>query len=296
MENKSLDNALKEALAPSVQAKETLDQAILEKLQVSSGEGRNGDNLKIVGGRNSKIGGNSGKWNVRSALPKAAAIVLAIAVAGAGTVYAAGKLLDKAVVTTHGISVGNEEYIDDDALAQPWESVEVENKGEESPGPDDKWSRKRSVLASGRYLSEYYYYDKYFDAIEDTRFESLFREIPGVEQSVCYSTTDLLDDTMEYAIDAIFEYESGIISTYQSVMEGNVASDAAYGIVMKQTGNVRTYVSKSGMEFSLVDDLAAEEGGLTTIVMISYDNIRGYVGFRGLTEEQIQQVLDMVDL
>ena len=298
MENKAFDEALKNALTPSARPRESVDQTILEKLQFES--------LVMGGGEESvqalKDGEEKGhehhgrmarvhKW---SALPKAAAIVLVIAVLGAGSVYAAGKIMDKINVLNHGISVGNQEYVKDEDLAQPWESVSVENKGEEAPGPDDKWAKKRSELVSGRYLNVFYHYDKYEDAVADSRFESLFREIPGEEQSVIYCTIDMGDGTMEYSIDAIFEYETGIVSTYQSVMEGNVASDAAYSIVMKQTGNARTYVSASGTEFSLVDDLAAGEDGLSTIVLISYDNIRGYIGFRGLSEEQIHRVLDLV--
>ena len=169
----------------------------------------------------------------------------------------------------------------------------MESKGAEEPGPDDKWTKKRSELVSGLYFNEYYEYEKYEDAVADSRFESLFTEIPGEEQSVIYCVSDG-GEVVTYSIDSIFEYESGIVSACQSVMEGNVAEDAAYSIVMKQTGNARTYVSKSGLEFSLVDDLGAGADGLSTIVMISYDNVRGYVGFRGLTEEQIQAVLDLV--
>lgn len=275
MENKEFDATLRQSLRPMDQPAESLDQAILEKLQALPAE-------RNVGKRNA--------WNV---LPKVAAVVLAVAVLGTGTVFAAGKIFDKINVLNHGISVGNQDYVNDEDLAAPWESASVEEKGEEAPGPDDKWTRKRSELVSGIYHNDFYYYDKYEDAIADSRFESLFTEIPGEEQSVVYCVTDG-GDIMEYSIDSIFEYESGIVSASQSVMEGNVAEDASYSIIMKQTGNARTYISKSGLEFSLVDDLGAGEDGLSTIVMIAYDNIRGYIGFRGLTEEQIQQVLDLV--
>lgn len=280
MENKEFDAVLRQSLKPANQASESLDQAILEKLPTSSAEGSFG-------------AGSFRRRSARSFLPKAAAVVLAIAVIGTGTVYAAGKLLDKINVLDHGISVGNQEYVSDEDLSTSWESVSVEDKGVEAPGPDDKWTKKRSELVSGQYFNEFYEYEKYADAVTDSRFESLFTEIPGTEQSVIYCVSDG-GDVVTYSIDAIFEYESGVVSTYQSVMEGNVAEDAAYSIVMKQTGNVRTYVSASGLEFSLVDDLGAGAEGLSTIVLISYDNVRGYVGFRGLTEEQIRRVLDMV--
>ena len=294
MENRAFDEALKDALTPSARPEESVDQAILEKLLGGNGVRKDGEVRDQERHGRHEPHGRKARISTWGALPKAAAIILVVAVLGAGSVYAAGKILDKISVLNHGISVGNQEYVRDEDLAQPWESVSVESKGEEAPGPDDKWSKKRSELVSGRYLNVFYHYDKYVDAVADSRFESLFREIPGEEQSVIYCTIDMGDGTMEYCIDAIFEYEKGIVSTYQSIMEGNVASDAAYSIVMKQTGNARTYVSPSGTEFSLVDDLAAGEDGLSTIVMISYDDIRGYIGFRGLTEEQIHQVLDLV--
>ena len=63
-----------------------------------------------------------------------------------------------------------------------------------------------------------------------------------------------------------------------------------------ETDNVRTYTSKSGTEFTLVDYAWEEWGYVYTIVLISYDNVKDTITFDGLSEQEIQEVLDMIDL
>ena len=161
MENRAFDEALRDALMPSARPGESVDQAILEKLTGANGVKKAGEarDQKCQGSH--ELHGRKARISTWGALPKAAAIVLVIAVLGAGSVYAAGKIMDKITVLNHGISVGNQEYVKDEDLAQPWENVSVESKGEEAPGPDDKWTKKRSELVSGRYLNVFYHYDKF---------------------------------------------------------------------------------------------------------------------------------------
>ncbi len=279
MENKKFEGLLKDSLTAGIKPDAALDQAILEKF--ASGEAL---------GAKSKIR----KFSAGRFIPKAAAILLAFFVAGIGTTYAAGKIIEQMRITEHGISVGNENYISDEALAQPLESVSVENKGEEQGGPDDKWTHKKVEVVSGIYEHTYYYYPDYLTAVSDTRFQSIFSVIPGEEQSVSYCVFNLGNDTWEYSLDSIFDYQEGRISVHQFVMEGNVAKDAAFSIAMQKTGNVRTYVNSQGAEYTLVDDIgyAEKNGESCTIVMLSCKEFQGDVAFYGLSEEHIQGVLD----
>lgn len=277
MENKEFEGLLKSSLTPSIPANPRVDQAILEKWE-------NGGKEK----------GAVSQWKPRHFLPKAAAVVVAVAIAGVGTTYAAERIIDKIfgkiMVTEHGVSVGNELYVYDEELAKPAEDVTTESLGEETPGPGDKWLKKTQEVVSGRYHHTRYWYPDYLTAISDTRFESVFGKIPGKEQSVIYCYSDLGNDTWEYSINAIFDYKEGSVYVYQSVMEGNVAEDAAFSIQMSKTGNVRTYASKSGVEYALVDDLGSET--VTTYVMLDCEDFQGYVSFQKLSEEEIHEVLD----
>ena len=139
MENKEFEGLLKSSLTPSIPANPRVDQAILEKWEKNGGKAK----------------GAVRQWKPRHFLPKAAAVVVAIAIAGVGTTYAAERIIDKIfgkiAVTEHGVSVGNELYVYDEELAKPAEDVTTESLGEETPGPGDKWIHKRVELVSGRY-------------------------------------------------------------------------------------------------------------------------------------------------
>jgi len=228
-------------------------------------------------------------------LPKAAAIVLAILVIGTGTVYAAGYIYNKIIVTDHGVSIGNEEYIIDEELAKPVEYAPVEEVATQEPGEGDQWLSMKKEKVSGQFFNTYYTYPDYQTAIGDTRFESLFSELPGKKQgvfdSVIYSITEEDGDVISYSLDACFDLEDKIFCTHQMMADEGFTEDDAFGVSMQQTGNVRTYLSGSGTEFTLVDDLERVQ---YTIVLISREKDLGYLSFQGFSEEEIHHILDAV--
>ena len=140
MENRELDAMLKQSLQPAIQAEESLDRAILERLADPSDAGGDGIGNDQAGngmtGKDMTGKGIKGRAFQRN-LPKAAAIVLAILVIGTGTVYAAGYIYNKIIVTDHGVSIGNEEYIIDEELAKPVEYAPVEEVATQEPGEGD---------------------------------------------------------------------------------------------------------------------------------------------------------------
>ncbi|MBE5861921.1 MAG: hypothetical protein E7295_03615 [Lachnospiraceae bacterium] len=295
MENRELDAMLKQSLQPAIQAEESLDRAILERLADPSDAGGDGiGNDQAGNGMTGK--GIKGRAFQRN-LPKAAAIVLAILVIGTGTVYAAGYIYNKIIVTDHGVSIGNEEYIIDEELAKPVEYAPVEEVATQEPGEGDQWLSMKKEKVSGQFFNTYYTYPDYQTAIGDTRFESLFTELPGKEQgvfdSVIYSITEEDGDVISYSLDACFDLEDKIFCTHQMMADEGFTEDDAFGVSMQQTGNVRTYLSGSGTEFTLVDDLEREQ---YTIVLIFREKDLGYLSFQGFSEEEIHHILDLVKL
>ncbi|MBR6151437.1 MAG: hypothetical protein IKQ25_09160 [Lachnospiraceae bacterium] len=300
MENRELDAMLKQSLQPAIQAEESLDRAILERLADPSDAGGDGIGNDQAGngmtGKDMTGKGIKGRAFQRN-LPKAAAIVLAILVIGTGTVYAAGYIYNKIIVTDHGVSIGNEEYIIDEELAKPVEYAPVEEVATQEPGEGDQWLSMKKEKVSGQFFNTYYTYPDYQTAIGDTRFESLFSELPGKKQgvfdSVIYSITEEDGDVISYSLDACFDLEDKIFCTHQMMADEGFTEDDAFGVSMQQTGNVRTYLSGSGTEFTLVDDLERVQ---YTIVLISREKDLGYLSFQGFSEEEIHHILDLVKL
>ncbi|MBQ9491082.1 MAG: hypothetical protein IJU80_14260 [Lachnospiraceae bacterium] len=300
MENRELDAMLKQSLQPAIQAEESLDRAILERLADPSDAGGDGIGNDQAGngmtGKDMTGKGIKGRAFQRN-LPKAAAIVLAILVIGTGTVYAAGYIYNKIIVTDHGVSIGNEEYIIDEELAKPVEYAPVEEVATQEPGEGDQWLSMKKEKVSGQFFNTYYTYPDYQTAIGDTRFESLFSELPGKKQgvfdSVIYSITEEDGDVISYSLDACFDLEDKIFCTHQMMADEGFTEDDAFGVSMQQTGNVRTYLSGSGTEFTLVDDLEREQ---YTIVLIFREKDLGYLSFQGFSEEEIHHILDLVKL
>lgn len=298
MENRELDAMLKQSLQPAIQAEESLDRAILERLADPSDAGGDGIGNDQAGngmtGKDMTGKGIKGRAFQRN-LPKAAAIVLAILVIGTGTVYAAGYIYNKIIVTDHGVSIGNEEYIIDEELAKPVEYAPVEEVATQEPGEGDQWLSMKKEKVSGQFFNTYYTYPDYQTAIGDTRFESLFSELPGKKQgvfdSVIYSITEEDGDVISYSLDACFDLEDKIFCTHQMMADEGFTEDDAFGVSMQQTGNVRTYLSGSGTEFTLVDDLEREQ---YTIVLIFREKDLGYLSFQGFSEEEIHHILDAV--
>lgn len=298
MNEKEFEGLLYRTLKPDIEPCEELNQAILEKAVkgfASNTSNQNKNGLEKQGGSRKNRGRTVGTF------AKVAAAVIIFFAVGAGTVYAANIILDKVFVTDHGAYVGNEEYMDDsaftEALSEDPEDVDVKDTGHENPGPNDKWLSKDTKLVSGLYENVSYTYGDFKTAVEDTGFPAAFKELPGEADSVIYTTINLGDDTMEYEMDTIFNYGEGKVALNQSYIEGNVAPDAAFGVATGETENERIYSNSSGAEFTLIDsrkETSEGEEEKTTYVVVSYNNVQGYLSFNGLSEDEIHQILDKV--
>ena len=290
----NIDRLLKKSLEADYKPDERLDEELLYYFQ--NDKRKNEDDIKV------NIRMHKLKKDVKRAAfirmaQSAAAAILVFIILGSGTAYAVNAIMEKARVTEHGMSVGNEEYLSDEDLAEPLDDVNVDVIGEEEPGPDDKWISKRTEVVSGTYQNVYYTYQDYTTMIEDTPFESVFKEIPGEESSSEYVITDLDEVTREYSMGTIFNVGDGEVYLNLDYVEGNVAEDAAFGISLGSTSNEREYVTGSGINFTLADsvkDTGEGEEAVTT-TLISYKKYRGSIQFIGLDEEEIYNVLENVD-
>ena len=301
MEDRELDMMLTKALKPSYSPDNALNKALVEKLRSKDSDGHSGGNGTDGGNTSTKRRGGVHF----TGLVKAAVIAFAILSVGTVGVYAAGFLLKKTEVYDHGISVGNQEYVDDKDFTEPWEEVPETRDETVQGGTNDKWDKKEVVITGGAYKNTYYYYPDYNSAIEDTRIDSLFTELVGEAESVCYVETEEIADESDtkiryasYELDCLFDLNGKKFSTAQIKSEG-VADDAAFLIPINKTTNERTYTSGLGIEFTLVDDAegtvnGGSESGLRTYVLISYDDENNYIVFENMTDEEIHQVLDAV--
>lgn len=290
----NIDRLLKKSLEADYKPDERLDEELLYYFQ---NDKRKNEDDKKVNIRMHKLKKDAKRAAFIRMAQSAAAAILVFIILGSGTAYAVNAIMEKARVTEHGMSVGNEEYLSDEDLAEPLDDVNVDVIGEEEPGPDDKWISKRTEVVSGTYQNVYYTYQDYTTMIEDTPFESVFKEIPGEESSSEYVITDLDEVTREYSMGTIFNVGDGEVYLNLDYIEGNVAEDAAFGISLGSTSNEREYVTGSGINFTLADsvkDTGEGEEAVTT-TLISYKKYRGSIQFIGLDEEEIYNVLENVD-
>lgn len=290
----NIDGLLKNALGANYKPDERLDKELISYMQDKE---RKTEADKIVNLRMLKLKKGAKRAAIRHMVQTVAAAIIIFVILGSGTAYAVNAIMEKVRVTEHGISVGNEEYISDEALAEPFGDVDVDIIGEEEPGPDDKWISKRTEVVSGTYQNVYYSYQDYTTLIEDTPFESIFKEIPGEEGYSEYVITDLDEETKEYSLGTSMSVGEGEIYFNLDYIEGNVAEDAAYGISLGSTSNEREYVTASGINFTLVDSMKENDGSEETVTttLISYNKYRGSIQFIGLTEEEIHSVLESID-
>lgn len=290
------DILLKQSLTPDDQPEESLNQAILERLETED-----------VSQKIERLE-HSNKWRRRIMLSKVAAIISIILVVGTGTVYAAGRMLNQVYIYKHGISnfpeaaefLDNPSYDEGRIMDYPGEIISME-----AGGPDDKWlskiAYKATLIDSGTYVGTHtkYAYIDYMTAVSDKEIRCIFQTIPGEAYQAFYDEWEHEERedafTKMDSLSAKFRYKNGWVKVTHQF--GNPHYLAVFGNGSMR--NERKYTSKSGIEYTLVDwgstDMT-DMSFVTTIVLISFDNESIEITFDGLSEQEIQEVLDMIDL
>ena len=273
-----LDSVLTQALRPAFAPSPELNRQLL------SGE--------------AKMDGSRQKAAIKKMymIPKVAAVVLAVLCVGGAGVYAATQLLKKPVVTDHSISVGNTEYIDDAAIANTEEPVTTNQISYEEGTADTLWTSKKVTEVNG-YVTTAYSYDSYAKAQQDAGIGTKFTTeyLPESEDGIIYRVTEN-EGFRESELSANLKYQEGSFTVLQSRSEEGFAEDYAFSVKLQNTSNERDYSTKEGVTYHLVDEtISGEEGEeVHTYVMIATDTYEGFLCFRGLSEEQIHEVLDTV--
>ncbi len=265
----NMDKLLENALTPEFEPSAELNASILEQAEKKRT-------------KNSFV----------SQISKAAAILLAVGCIAPVGVYATSYLVNNILVTEHGISVGQTEYVDDAQLAQPWEEVKTEEVSSVQGGPNDKWSEKK-VEKVGSATNTYYTYETYETALEESGLDNWFNTVHTGDGYVTYVCTEDADFEM-YEIDAYFypdEEHEKVFSISESKYPG--MDEGTHSLAIQKTGNKRTYTAASGKEYVLVDEMAGDQKG-TTYVVIAYGEYFGHLSFSNMSEEEIHQILDTV--
>lgn len=293
MEKKELDSLLKQSLTPDKLADAGLDAAILERLEDSS----------FANQRQEKR--QARQWS-KGLVAKVAAIVLAVLALGAGTTYAAGRILGNVVIRETRLAVGDhaETWVArEQSIPLPEELPDIEVVEKVTGGAGDQWVEREEIQVDGSHTCNYTYLD-YQTAVSDVGFPNVFTTILGTQESVTYQT-------VAYSIPGWESFQGGDmlylccnygLGSYQLEQMPRAGEDpesagiCGFSVPMTHSGNVRSYVSANGTEFTLVDDLVQGSVLQKTVVMIDCEKMIGSVTFHGLTEEEIHQVLDTLDL
>ncbi len=273
-EDRELDRMLSEALKPKLKPSAGLNEGIL------SGEAATDPERQKRGIR---------KWYL---LPKTAVAAAAIVLIGSAGVYAATQLLKDPVVTEHTVSVGNTEYVNDDAIMATETPATVETISTEKGNASTKWQTKKVEKVNG-YTNTWLTYADYAEAAEDAGLPRWLGENYKAESPVTFVETKG-KGYHSRELHAEFRIHEGTALLITSLADEGVAEDAAYSIQMGHPTNERTYTTKAGIQFRLVDDMVGEGQPITTYVMIAYDRYTGYLAFTGLSEKEIHQVLEDV--
>ena len=206
-----------------------------------------------------------------SLIPKIIAAAAGVLIVGSLSVYAGTRIYKKVFVTDHAISVGNTEYVIDEAIA----TMDITEP--QSPG----------------YNTVHQEYDTYAEAMEATGLGYHFRAEFEVKYKV-YTSVTTGPDIVLSDLNTTFLYSDGEFDVHYSVAEGNIAEDAAYSVRLENTSNRRDYVTTYGAEFSLVDETV--DGKTKTYVLVCYDDVEGYLAFYNLSDNEIYEVLESLEI
>ena len=265
------DKLLRDALKPDIQPDEKLNEEIL-------------NGKRIVEMKPRRFFGAT-----------AAAVILVLILCPIG-VYAASKALGhKTNVKEKSISVGNSDFVPDDdkmaEIATPDNAVKSDTVATEEGTEDTLWLKKEVIQLSNSVKNTRYYYDSFEKAVEDAKFDKIFR----TEYTLSYYATCTIVDmgvnyVPEYHLSAGFDYKDSFFTITLEKRTSNTASDVAYTVPMQNTGNQRTYENSSGLAFDLVDE--HKDGKTYTYSIIYNDGYLGYLCFENMSDETIHEVLD----
>ncbi len=268
----NIDVLLENAYIPEYEPSEELNMAILAKARANEKRRKNRFMMQ---------------------LPKVAAVVLALGLATPVAVYGTNYLINNVIVTEHGISVGEAECVDDEEFTKTWEEAEIEVISDEQGDSEDKWIRKEVKQIEKTITNTYYTYENYSDALAASGMDNWLSEEYEDDNYVTYVHSEA-SDWEEHEIGVFFYFGEKQFNMSQMRRLGVDHTKGSHSLVLQNTSNKRTYTSKNGYEFVLVDEKTDQK--TETFVLISYGEYFGYLAFPDFTDDEIHQILDTVVL
>lgn len=175
------------------------------------------------------------------------------------------------------------------------------------------WLDKTVETYSDKETVTKYHFSDYANAIRFFEIDSCFTELPGVVQSVeasYWSHSDFIGSQEGYSeqIDLIvttiksdYQMNGGTYSLSEYYIVGPVADNAFIARNLYEPQNERSYVNQNGILLTLVDGYEEEKENrivdeMVTKVLLSHEHYMGAITFCGMSETDIQQVLDSFNI
>lgn len=294
MQNK-MDKLIKESLMPMYEPDNKLNQSILCSVK------RRRKNNMI---RMKKI-------------PFAAAVAVCVLCIGSGTVYAAVQLLRGTTAFEYGISTNTNTEEKSDAMFDStnvgdvkdsqteilleqegdsktaWLSKEVQQVTEYVKESDDtvNWTEKSYLVDKTIYT-----FADYNTAVKEAGMDKWFLQEFQLMENVTYAESVCEEEGMNIReISAVFEYGKGHFELSES-KDLNLGEEdlGAYMLITNEITDSQKYMSALGYEFTIGEDVI--DGVNRFSVAISYENYTGSLVFYNMTEDEMYQVLDEVQI
>ena len=191
------------------------------------------------------------------------------------------------------------EYLNDPNNMQPVDSSKTLVSKEE-PGPSDRWISKKTYREEvfGEWpttaIFKEYYYDDYVKATVDWNFTDLLGEkLKDAKPAEIVYHEYWTEEPAEWSglkftnINSEFSYKKGIVKIYQSIsMDGT----GEVFRMLTDKGRVLTYVSKSGNEYTLVENAS----WMLVDFMLGEEMVQ--LEFYNLSDQQIYDFLDKLNV
>ncbi|MBR3056887.1 MAG: hypothetical protein IKG93_02865 [Clostridiales bacterium] len=220
-----------------------------------------------------------------------AAAVLAVLAASTLTAYATIQLIRNVTVRKEVLYVGNGDDIDD-AITAPEETTFAYDILEDTDGDQSvNWIHRRVEVIDNEYKTTRYQYNDYSKALADHELDRWFNEIPGKVENIEVGLTEDHEMLMYYSIDIAAHIGDGRYYLSETKTPNYDQERHTYMQFLDDMSNERTYKSKSGQTYTIVDD-HRDDGRDLSFVMISYDYYYGVLTCENLTDEQIHEILD----
>ena len=268
------------------------------------------------------------KSSIKQILPKVAGIVLAVGVLGAGTVYAANYIFNKISVSDHVIypESGHSSIIDEidsimDSGSKPNDSnnlmkdtsiddlirdkmlslYQTEELSKEEPGPNDKWfskSIKQTTLKESQEVINYteMTYPDHNTMIEDTGLENIYSDMSNLTQvgTSLYEAADLGSSKAYSAIEA-FNYKNTGSMFVNLLIDPECQLNGLYYASTSQLSDKRTYLSKTGIEFTLANSNYPTDNSPYNNSIIATSSFGKYsiiINTDAISEDDLHEFLD----